>query len=131
MPLPFSDLRGRLSEAVDGQYAISFRFIPETAVDNWGKPTGEERRGETILTGSLIDGDPDIEFTDGDRRISDFNGRAARSDVHATFDRAQFGNVLPKKDDRLEAVTKFGNRMFKIVAVRPNGNRIVCALVRA
>lgn len=122
-----------LSSAVDAGQGELLRFIPKARQDSFGKSVAVDTRVQADVIGLFIEGDPDVEFTAGDRRNSNFNGRAIRQDAWASVDIGRFasGN-LPRKGDVIETIDRVPVRKFQIVDALPDGEtRLAFPLVRA
>lgn len=131
MSIDFAALDAQLTGVVDDRLGDTITFTPVGKTDNVGNPIGVDNRLPATVTGILLEGSTDLPFLDGDRRISEFNGRAARIDAWASIDREKFAvGGLPRKGDLL-SVTVPSPRRFEILDVFNDGaSRIACLLVR-
>lgn len=131
MSIDFAALDAQLSGAVDDRLGDTITFTPVGKTDNVGNPIGVDNRSPATVTGIMIEGSTDLPFLDGDRRISEFNARAAKFDAWASIDRDRFpAGGLPRNGDLL-SVTVPSLRRFEILDVFNDGaSRIACLLVR-
>lgn len=132
MANPFAALDAQLSGAVDAAMSERLRFKPKGKADSLGKPIGAaDGRTQVDLIGIFLDGDFDIGFADGDRRISAFNARAIQQDAWASVEIARFAPAnLPRKGDTIELLDQPG-RSFEIVDVLKDGlTRLAFPLAR-
>jgi hypothetical protein len=125
----------RLEAKVDQKIASTLGeplcFIPVVDKDNWGNAKAAGGRYTQDVRGIMLEAGPEIQFLDGDRRISQFNGRSIVWEAWVTFDRASFDpENLPRKGDTVKTKTDTPTS-FEIVDVIADGNaRIACPLTR-
>lgn len=131
MSIDFAALDAQLSGVVDDRLGDAITFTPVGKTDNVGNPIGVDTRQPATVTGILLEGSTDLPFLDGDRRVSEFNGRTATFDAWASLDRGRFpAGGLPQKGDLL-SVTVPSPRRFEILDVFNDGaSRFACLLVR-
>lgn len=129
MTSAFTELGSLLSNAVDAAFGQQLAFTPKRPTDNFGNPTAGDNRQSGVVTGSLLRGVAQMSFADGDRRKTEFNARASRQDAHATFDRSQFTNGLPRQGDVIATTAPDPIERFEVVDTYDSGSRIICALV--
>lgn len=131
MSIDFAALDEQLSGAVDDAFGESLVFEPVVKKDNWSNAREANGRHQATVTGVLLEGQADIQFLDGDRRISQFNARSIVCDAWVTFDRNAFAaNNQPRKGDKITAATPVV-RSFQIVDILYDANaRIACPLTR-
>jgi hypothetical protein len=117
----FAALDKILSRAVDTDLGELLRFTPQGKADNWGNAASTSR---TVIecTGTFLDGDTEILFTDGDRRMSKFNGRTSSQIATASVDRSYFSDGMePRQGDFVETIDQLPIRKFEIVDAYPDG----------
>lgn len=131
MSVDFNALDEQLSGAVDDAFGESIIFDPAVKTDNWSNAREVNGRYQQTVIGVLIEGQADIQFLDGDRRISQFNGRSIVCDAWVTFDRSAFAaNNQPRKGDKITSTVPT-TRIFEIVDVLNDANaRFACPLTR-
>lgn len=131
MSIDFTALDAQLSGAVDDAFGEPLVFDPVVKKDNWSNARESSDRHQASVTGVLIEGQADIQFLDGDRRISQFNARSIVCDAWVTFDRNAFvANNKPRKGDKITSISPTV-RSFEIVDVLNDANaRIACPLTR-
>lgn len=131
MTSAFAALDAMLSGAVDARLGETLRIEPQVKRDNVGNAIGVDTREPIDIVGTLIEGAPDIDFLAGDRRITEFNGRAANYEAWASFDRANIpAGYFLRKSDLIVASTP-STQTFEIIETANDGtSRIACLLVR-
>lgn len=125
------DLETKVDKRISSALGEPLLFKPVVEKDNWGNAKAGDLRQPVTVIGALLERGADIEFFDGDRRISQFNSRTIVAEAHASLDRASFGESnLPRKGDTLEK-SQNPPVVYQIVDVIFDGNaRIACPLTR-